>query len=136
VIFPTLKRNSRITIFFLFNLAFYIPAFASIGPIQEGPSNDEQVQEQQELQTSEIYELQIFEFEDRVIEVDTLDVPETSSRDGESTEKAINSKEIPASTGSGEYYDEEEESTSESVISFNFLYFLLQKFRFSDSMSY
>ena len=86
------------------------------------------------------------------IQVDTLDVPENNeapppeqygslepdletlnvrSEEGVVPEESLNIDKDDS------YYDsEDEEESSDSIISFNFLYYLLQKFKFSNSLQY
>ncbi len=143
--FLTLKRSTLYTLFLICSLAVFVPAYGIIDPNQEGFSENQQ--DQQETQDQENQDQEdsqegpqegegtTTELDEAFSPLDTLEVLESGSLQEESISPSIDSPEIPSTTS--EYYDEEdEEETSESVISFNFLYYLLQKFRFSDSLSY
>jgi len=98
------------------------PVLAQYSQPTEGPVQEEPVQDQQEQE----------ELGDPVVDQDSLETTESLSFTEASS--------VPSDQSSGmeisenEFDDQDEESTSESVISFNFLYFLLQKFKFSDSL--
>ena len=60
---------------------------------------------------------------------------ETLNLQSDLSELGNPSSEVP---GNENYYDSDEDTdeSSQSIISFNFLYYLLQKFKFSNSLSY
>ena len=87
------------------------------------------------------------EVSDPQAESDSTDIPEQvqpydiqaeiNTMNLESEQEDVDSDllEVPASDS---YYDSEDEDTddSQSIISFNFLYYLFQKFKFSNSLGY
>jgi len=86
------------------------------------------------------------------IEADTLDIPDNNEVPPESqygtlepeletlnvrSEENVGQEESVIIDNDETYYDsDEEEDSSDSIISFNFLYYLLQKFKFSNSLQY
>ena len=134
VMFLTLKRNTLYTLLLICSLVIFVPAHGFIDSGQEGPLQEGQEQEDQNSQEQDSEDSpETTEFSEPVFESDTIDVSETTFAD-EEIDKSIEPSRVPSRN---EYYDDEdEEETSESVISFNFLYYLLQKFKFSDSLNY
>ncbi len=138
--FLTLKRNTLYTFVILLNLAYFTPGFASIDPekpkqdqTEQGDGDNQEDVEEQEQDEAEAP--QDSELEDSVNPTDTVEMNESPSSNLQIGIQEM-SPEVIEPTSEADYYDEEEEDTSESVISFNFLYYLLQKFKFSDSMNY
>ena len=135
VMFLTLKRNTLYTLFLICSLAIFVPAHGFIdsgqeGPLQEGQEQDDQNSQEQDSEDSP----ETTELREPVFESDTIDGPETTSLLDEGIDQSIEPSRVPS--GNEYYDDDDEEETSESVISFNFLYYLLQKFKFSDSLNY
>ncbi len=122
--FLTLKKGTFYRFLILATFLSYQVAFASIDPEQEGPTSEPQ-QEQPEEPTNQS---------------DSVEAQQTHSF---STEDIFESSSQNEETGnltdpeSDNFYEaDEDEDNSQSVISFNFLYYLLQKFKFSDSLLY
>ena len=62
---------------------------------------------------------------------------EMSSLNIEDTSEPLNTEaDVPASPNTYYDNDDETEESSSSIVSFNFLYYLLQKFMFSNSLGY
>jgi len=118
--FLTLKKGTFYTLL-IATLFSYQVAFAIADPVQEGPADDPQ---QEEL-------------EEPTQEADSTESQHVSSFSGdellEITELSTDSENLPDSDS---FYEADEEDNSQSVISFNFLYYLLQKFKFSESLLY
>ncbi len=119
--FLTLKKGIFYTLLIIATLLSYQVAFAVTDPVQEGPTDNPQ-QETLEEPTQES---------------DSIESQPVSSFSGdellEITEQSKDSGNLPESDS---FYETEEEDNSQSVISFNFLYYLLQKFKFSESLFY
>ena len=119
--FLTLKKGIICTLFVFATLFLYQVAFAVTNPEQEGPEEDPKQEELEEpLQESDSTESQPVSLfsGDELLEI---------------TEQGADSENIPESDN---FYEADEEDNSQSVISFNFLYYLLQKFKFSESLLY
>ena len=139
VMFLTLKRNTLYTIVILLSLAYFTPGFASIDPEKPKQAQTEQGDgdTQEDVENQEQDEVpQDSELEESVNPTDTVEMNESPSFNSEISIPELSNPEVIEPSGEVDFYDEEEEDTSESVISFNFLYYLLQKFKFSDSMNY
>lgn len=121
--FLTLKKGTFYTLL-IATLFSYQVAFAITDPVQEGPADDQQ---QEEL-------------EEPTQESDSTESQPVSSFSGdellEITEQSTDSENLPDGDSFYEADEADEEDNSQSVISFNFLYYLLQKFKFSESLFY
>ena len=120
--FLTLKKGIFNTFLIIATLLSYQVAFGVTDPVQEGPSSN---QPQEEL-------------EEPTQESDSLESQPVSSFSGDEVlEIAEQSSDSGNITESDSFYEtDEEEDKSQSVISFNFLYYLLQKFKFNESLLY
>jgi cytoskeletal protein RodZ len=121
--FLTLNRGTFYTFLILATFVSYQVAFSSVYPEQEGPSTDPQ---QEELEPAS--------------ESDSVDTQEGNSFSSETlfenTTQNDETGNLNDPEGDSFYEADEDEDNSQSVISFNFLYYLLQKFKFSDSLLY
>jgi len=119
------------TIFCLIIFAIYIAgasAIAGTNPQQDGPSTPSQ-EDKEDNRT----------FSKSLLSGDSLDVPDDEEKhstllDDENESGALNETR-PDFSGESDFYDDEDE-TSNSFISFNFLYYLLEKFKFTNSLDY
>ena len=118
-------------------------SFAGTEPVPEKSSK---------LSNKKLITYSIQDLASTYIAADTVDTPETSEapppKQYGSLEPELDSFNMGSDEIEGEeesvvldndesyYEDDEAEESSESIISFNFLYYLLQKFKFSNSLQY
>ena len=120
--FLNLKRGTFYTLLIVATLLSYQVAFAVSDPVQEKPSDNQQKEELEQPKQ----------------ESDSIESQPVSSFSGEELldikEPGTDSGNLPENDSF--YEADEEEDNSQSVISFNFLYYLLQKFKFTESLLY
>lgn len=120
-----LTRNISLIAFLLALIYVPVEVFAQEDPLvpepieQNSPSNDEGEDSEVLEESTPVDTLEVAE---SVSFADEVSVPATRFEEEEPEEQVVESS--------------KKEESSESMISFNFLYYLLQKFKLSDSLRY
>lgn len=120
-----LTRNISLIAFLLALIYVPVEVFAQEDPLvpepieQNSPSNDEGEDSEVLEESTPVDTLEVAE---SVSFADEVSVPATRFEEEEPEEQVVESS--------------KKEEPSESMISFNFLYYLLQKFKLSDSLRY
>ncbi len=123
--FLTLRKGTFYSFLILATFVSYQVAFASTDPVQEGPASEPK-QEEQGVPTSQ----------SDSVEAQQQTTSFSNEAFFENTTENEETENLTSPEGDNFYDTDEEEDNSQSVISFNFLYYLLQKFKFSDSLLY